>query len=158
MKRSFNKEIYDQVDMSAKLVLKKLIETNSEYTLESDLDEELYKAGDIVFQKGNKKIIFENEVRYDFDRIVESFLTIHIPIRKQNTPAHYYVVWKPDFCQFILIKLKDIRKYFDNIVEVKCTQEMGSNVSYVEEFIDIPKSETSWYVVGQGYKPIKLDY
>lgn len=158
MKRLFNKEVYDQVDMSSKLVLKNLIEKNSEYVLDSKLDEELYKAGDLVFINGNKKVIFENEVRQNFDKIVEQFPTIHIPIRKQNTPANFYVVWKPDFCQFILINLMKARKYFNNIVEIKCNHEMGSNVAYIEDFIDIPKSETAWYVVGQNHKPIKLDY
>lgn len=157
-KRPFNKDVYDQVDMSSKLVLKTLMEKHSNYVLDSNINEELYKAGDLVFSNGKRKIIFENEVRQDFDKIVEKFSTIHIPIRKQNTPANFYVVWKPDFCQFILINVKKVKKYFNNIVEVKCNYEMGTNVEYVEDFIDIPKSETTWYVVGQNYKPIKLDY
>lgn len=68
------------------------------------------------------------------------------------------MVWKPDFCQFILINLVKVKKYFSNIVEIKCNHEMGSNVACIEDFIDIPKSETTWYVVGQNHKPIKLDY
>lgn len=73
MKRPFNKEVYDQVDMSSKLVLKNLIEKHSPYVLDSKLDEELHKAGDLVFRNGNKKVIFENEVRQNFDKIVEQY-------------------------------------------------------------------------------------
>jgi hypothetical protein len=158
-KRKFNKKSYELADMPSKLVLKKLIEDNSEYVLETGLNEELYKAGDLVFRNGNKRVIFENEVRNNFMDIVELYTTIHIPIRKKNTPADFYIVWKTDFTQFILIDLRKNRKYFDNIVSIKCNEKFDNDeFKYTEDFIDMPKSETQWYVINEEFKPVKIPY
>jgi hypothetical protein len=156
--RKFNKDAYDAFDMSSKLQLVKIIEKNSPYKLNDDLDIERYKDGDVEFIFNNKKVLFENEVRRNFDDIVSIYKTIHIPIRKKDTPANFYIVWKEDLCQFILIDRKTIQKYKNKPIRVKCNNEMNYDEEYVEEFVDIPKSETQWYLVGKEFKLKKLEY
>jgi len=148
---------YDEFDESSKEWLVNIIHKNTNYRLHSGLDEELYKKGDVVFIKGNKKLIFELEVRHAFDDIVNKYNTIHIPIRKKETPADYYVVLKPDFQQFILMTNKTIKKYSDNITNVYCSGERGGG-SYYEDFLDIKKDDTQWFAVGENHHLIKLDY
>jgi hypothetical protein len=157
-KRQFNKEAYLKYDFPAKKRLVEVFEKNSNYRLDCDLDIEMYKAGDVWFKCLDKRILCENEVRADFDKIVNEFNTVHIPIRKQNTPAEFYIVWKRDLFQFILINKETLDKYRNAIVEVVCNHEDNQDGAYVEDFIDIPKNETQWYVVGQNMKLIKLDY
>jgi hypothetical protein len=53
--RKFNKDAYDAFDMSSKLQLVKLIEENSPYKLNDDLDVERYKNGDVEFIKRSVK-------------------------------------------------------------------------------------------------------
>ena len=149
---------YKEFDKPSKEWLMNIIHKNSDYRLFGDLDEELYKDGDLVFKKGNKRVIFELEVRHAFDDIVNKYNTIHIPIRKKNTPANFYVVLKPDFQQFILIKNEIIKKYADKITNVRCSKERFCDTSYTEEFLDIKKSDTQWYVVSKNHKLIKLNY
>ena len=158
MNRKFNKNAYDQCDMPSKLILKKIIENNSDYRLINNINEELYKKGDLIFKKENKLVIFENEVRQNFQKIVGEYFTIHIPIRKKNTPANFYIIWNPEFTQFILINLKKAKKYFNNIINVKCNNEMNNSVSYSEYFIDIPKNITEWYILQKNDKILKLAY
>lgn len=160
MKRSFNKYSYDLFDNESKIKLVELIEKTSHFKLNDDLDDERYKDGDVEFiNPNNNKILFELEVRRNFDDIINTYKTIHIPIRKQYCPADYYIVWKSDYNQFILISKGTIDKYRDNIITIKCKNEINrEGESYIEEFLDIPKEETQWYVVGKNYKLIKLDY
>lgn len=152
-KRPFNQDLYDMFDNPNKKRLKELIETTSPYRVVEGLNNELYKKGDLVFSNGKNKIIFENETRGVFETIVEKFDTIHIPLRKQNTPADFYIVWKPDLMQFILITKKVLDKYRDRIEhDVKCAS------GYTEDFIDVEKSETTWYCIGENFKLQKVPY
>lgn len=157
-KRYFNSKVYNEVDMSSKIKLIEIIEANSEYKVCDGLNNELYKNGDLIFNKGNKKVVFENEVRFDFDKITQDWNTIHIPIRKRNTPANFYIVWNKPLTQFILINLNKVKKYWDNVILVKCNHEMSQNVDYEEKFIDIPKEETQWYIIGKNNKLQKVKY
>lgn len=156
-KRPFNKKAYDNFDKPANKRLFEILINNSNYKPLVDLDLELYKFGDAVFSNGKKIIIFENETRQYFDDILNKFETIHIPIRKKNTPANFYIVWKPDFTQFILIDRKTLDRNLNNIaVDVQCDNDIIGK--YKEDFIDIPKKETQWYVIGKNFKPQKVDY
>jgi hypothetical protein len=158
-KRQFNKAAYNAYDKSAKLKLVELIENTSTFKLNCDLNIEMYKAGDVIFKKENKTILFENEVRENFDKIVQDYNTIHIPIRKQNTPADFYIVWRKDLLQFILINKKTLDNNRNNIIhDVICNNEMNQDGPYAEDFVDIPKNETQWYVIGKDFKLIKLSY
>jgi uncharacterized protein YlzI (FlbEa/FlbD family) len=156
-KRPFNKEAYKKFDGTAKKVLVDLIENISGYKLYSDLNVELYKECDVKFKKGNKIILVENEVRECFDKIVKYYNTIHIPIRKKNTKADFYVVWKNDFTEFIVIDKKILNKYTNNTVTVTCNHEMNQVGSYIEDFIDIPKKDTQRYII-KNLKLKKLSY
>ena len=158
-KREFNQKAYDVCDNPAKVRLVELIEATSDYKLFGDLSVERYKAGDVLFKNGDKTVLFENEVRQKFDTIVQKYNTVHIPIRKQNTPADFYLVWRKDFWQFILIDKKTLRKNKNNIIcNVKCNNEMSGKVSYIEDFMEIPKEETQWYLIGPNFKLTKLPY
>lgn len=157
--RPFNKQAYKELDHPAKIKLVELIENTSEYKLDCDLNVEMFKKGDVRFRKGDKTVLFENEVRDNFDKIVQEYGTVHIPIRKQNTPANFYVVWRNDFLQFILITKKTLDRHRNDIVhDVVCNHEKNQEGSYVEDFVDIPKNETQWYVIGMNFKLIKLSY
>ena len=157
--RPFNKQAYKELDHPAKIKLVELIENLSGYKLDCDLEVEMFKKGDVRFRKGEKTVLFENEVRDNFDKIVQDYGTVHIPIRKQNTPADFYVVWRNDFSQFILIWKKTLDKYKNNIArDVLCSHEKNQDGPYVEDFIDIPKNETQWYAIGQNFKLHKLSY
>jgi len=157
-RRVFNKSAYDNFDMPAKQRLVEVIEAQGIYKLASDINAELYKQGDLVFTNGKHDVIFENEVRINFDTIVNKYTTIHIPVRKKNTPADFYLVWRTDLWQFIMIKRNVLRKYMNTCVEVTCNHEMNQDGAYDEYFIDIPKEETQWYVIGEGFKLTKVTY
>jgi hypothetical protein len=135
-KRKFNKTAYDDYDLSNKLELKNLMEKKG-YNLIGDINEEHYKKYDLIFKhsSSNKILAFENETRANFDKIKSYYNTIHIPIRKKNTQADYYIVWNKEMTQFFLIPYPIINKYIDNVVNVKCVN------TYLEDFIDIPKVE-----------------
>lgn len=153
-KRPFNKEAYNACDRSAKLKIIELLEKNTKYRLQSNINEELYKKGDVIVSDGKNVKIIENEVRENFDKIVKNFDTIHIPIRKKNTPAHIYIVWKSDFKQFIKIKNETIKKYSNNIVNINCKCPDGY---YTEQFLDIPKEETELYTIDENLKWKKIN-
>lgn len=158
-KRPFNEIAYNTFDKPANLKLKEILEVNSNYVPLIDLDKELYKIGDAVFTNGKKYVLFENETRDAFHRIINEFDTIHIPIRKRNTPADYYIVWKTDYLQFILITKKTLNKYRNKIAkDVVCKHEKNQNGEYIEDFIDVPKNETQWYVIGPNCKLQKVPY
>jgi len=157
-KRKFNQAAYDAFDMQNKLRLIEIIESNSDYKLFGNINVERYKMGDVLFKNKKKTVLFENETRADFEKIVLNYNSIHIPLRKQNTPANFYIVWKIDLCQFILINKKTLNKYKNNIVNVKCNYNQNQEYAHDEDFIDIPKEETQWYVIGENLKLIKLSY
>lgn len=152
-KRPFNQELYDMFDNPNKMRLKELMEKTTNYKVVEGLKTELYKKGDLVFSNGKKRIIFENETRGVFETIVEKYDTIHIPLRKQNTPADFYIVWKPDLMQFILINKKTLNKY-RNRIEYDVNLVSG----YTEDFIDIQKSDTTWYCIGENFKLQEIPY
>lgn len=157
--RIFNKEAYDRSDKPSKEVLQKIIETNTDFKLIGDLDEEHYKSHDVGFKKGNKTILFENEARINFETIANVYDTIHIPIRKKFTNCDYYLVWKVNFKKFILIKKETIQKYLDNLVVISCNEDMYDNqYNYVERFIDIPKEETQGYIVNDDFTIEKFEF
>ena len=157
-KRPFNQAAYDAFDKPANTKLAEILLNNGDFKPLIDLDVELYKKGDAVFTDGKKNIVFENETRENFDKIIQDYLTIHIPIRKKYTPADFYVVWRKCFGQFILIKRDVLVKYRESIVTVECNHEMNQDGSYIEDFVDIPKEETQWYVIGPNYKLQKASY
>jgi hypothetical protein len=136
IKRKFNKNAYDTHDLPNKLELKNIMEKKG-YTLMGDINEEHYKKYDLIFKHNtsNKILAFENETRINFDKIKTNYNTIHIPIRKKNTKADYYIVWNTNMTELFLIPYKIINEHINNLVNVKCSNK------YLEEFIDIPKSE-----------------
>ena len=149
---------YQKYDNSAKEWFTEIIEKNTKYKQHTGLNEELYKEGDISFKYDDRILLFELEVRHAFDDIVYKYNTIHIPIRKVNTPSDFYVVIKPDFQQFILIDSKLIQKNKDKIVTVRCEKEKNCDTPYIEDFVDIKKEDTLWYIVIKDKKLTKVKY
>ena len=158
MTRPFNQEAYNQCDMPAKMMLKLIVEKNSDYRLVDDINEEHYKLCDLAFSNNKNVILYENEVRENFDLIVTKFDSVHIPIRKQTTKCNFYLVWKPDLSEFILIDRKTLDKYISNIVETIYGNDSRVEYLYNDKFIDIPKNETKYYVINPDYKPIYVGY
>ena len=133
MKRPFNKIAYDKFDLKCKEELVNIM-VKKGYNLVGDLKEEHYKLYDVKFEKNGEEISFENETRPNFIRIRDIFDTIHIPLRKRNTMADYYVVWKPEFDEFILIDRSVIEEFSKDDLEV-----------YQDSFIDVPKNRAKLY-------------
>lgn len=158
MGRPFNKEAYNSCDAPTKRKLVEIIEKNTSYRLDCDLDVEMFKKGDVIFKCGDKQILCENELRMAFDKIVKFYPTIHIPIRKRNTPADCYFVWNTDLTQCIFIDTKFIKEYCDNVVDVTCHHEMSKNTNYTDRFIDIPKDKTQWLIIDENLKWTKKKY
>jgi len=158
-KRVFDKEAYEKYDRPAKDKLVEVLVKNSNYVLGCDLNTEMYKNGDVIMKNGNKRALFENEARFAFDKITSTFSTIHIPIRKRNTRADFYVVWNYDLTEMIIIKKAIIQKNKDNIERnVWCKNSSYSDGGYYEDFILIPKEDTQWYEIDENLKLIPLGY
>jgi hypothetical protein len=157
-KRIFNKAAYNQFDKSAKTRLVEIVEKKYGYVLDCDLDVEMYKGGDVWFKKDGERMLFENEVREDFDKIVKNWPTVHIPIRKRETPADYYIVWRKDFNELISINKETLKKYRDRIVTVECNHELNQDGPYIEDFVDIPKEETKWFIIGPNLELQEASY
>lgn len=145
MKRPFNQSAYDAHDKKNKEELCKIM-TDKGYELVGDIEKENFKKYDLKFkhQKTGVELSFENETRDVFDRIKNVFKTIHIPIRKKNTQADFYIVWNPSMTEMFLIEKEVIEKYKSEIVNVRC-KEGHVNYEYEENFIDIPKKMVSLY-------------
>jgi hypothetical protein len=145
MKRPFNQAAYDAHDKRNKNELLKIMESKG-YELVGDIETEHFKKYDLKFRhkETNKEISFENETRDIFDKIKTVFKTIHIPIRKKNTQANFYVVWNPSMTEMFLIPSEIIEKCKEEIVDVKC-KEGHVNYEYEEKFIDIPKNLVTLY-------------
>jgi len=159
MSRPFNRTAYNASDMPAKIRLKEIMEATGKYVLYGDINTEHYKEYDVAFIHEDGKIVYyENEVRNDFDKIVQDFTTIHIPYRKKNTGSSFYLVWNTELLQIIMIDNSTIKKYSDAVIEVTCNHDMNTRGAYEDTFLDIPKSETQWYSVGKGFVLTKLDY
>jgi hypothetical protein len=139
-KRPFNKDAYAAHDRKNKVALIELM-TRRGYELVGDLEEENFKKYDLQFKhKEDGRILsFENETRDVFDKIKSVFPTIHIPIRKKNTQADFYIVWNVQMSEFFLISREVIEKCKQDIVSVKC-KEGHVNYVYEEDFLDIPKN------------------
>lgn len=142
MKRPFNSGAYNKYDNSNKELVISIFE-NRGYTLHAGLKEELYKECDVIMKHNitNKIIRIENESREDFDKIKNFYSTVHIPIRKLNTQANFYFVWRKDQSECMIIDIDECREFkiFNNITSVVCTKDRNLD-AYSEEFIDIPKS------------------
>ena len=145
MKRPFNQAAYDAHDKRNKTELLSIMNKKG-YELIGDIDEENFKKYDLKFKhkENGSEISFENETRDVFDKIKNIFRTIHIPIRKKNTQADFYVVWNPSMTEMFLIPKDIIEKCKEEIVDVKC-KEGHVNYEYEEKFIDIPKNLVNLY-------------
>jgi hypothetical protein len=143
MRRPFNEKAYNDFDMKCKQELLRLMSKKG-YSIVGDIKEEHYKEYDIKFEKNGKTVSFENETRPNFVRIRDSFNTIHIPTRKMNTQADFYVVWKPEFDEFFLIDRDTISECINNEIKISCI-EYEEDVIYVDNFIDIPKNKAKLF-------------
>ncbi len=144
-KRPFNKAAYDAHDKRNKEELLKIMVRRG-YEIVGDIGAENFKKYDLKFKhkETGKEISFENETRDVFDKIKNIFKTIHIPIRKKDTQADFYVVWNTSMTEMFLIPKDIIEKCKEEIVDVKC-KEGHVNYEYEEKFIDIPKSLVDLY-------------
>lgn len=158
MGRPFNKDAYNACDQSSKQRLVQIIEKNTKYRLACDLNEEMYKKGDVIFKYNDKEIICENEVRYDFYKIVHRYNTVHIPIRKKCTQSNCYFVWNTDLTECIFIDSKLIKQFSDNVVTLTCKHEMSKKAEYTDSFIDIPKNQTTWLKINDDLTWSKVSY
>lgn len=145
VKRPFNQAAYDAHDNRNKEELLKIMKRRG-YEIIGDIKEEHFKKYDLKFKhtKTGAELSFENETRDVFDKIKNIFKTIHIPIRKKNTQADFYIVWNPKMTEFFLIPKQIIEKCKEEIVDVKC-KEGHVNYEYEEKFIDIPKKFVTLY-------------
>lgn len=143
MSRPFNQKAYDAFDFKNKVELTKLM-LKKGYQLVGDIHTENYKKYDVKFIKDNIEISFENETRLNFIRIKNEFTTIHIPVRKKDTQADFYIVWKPELDEFFLIDKKTINEYKKNVVSLVCNEYDEDN-SYLDSFIDIPKTKANLF-------------
>jgi hypothetical protein len=151
-KRPFNKAAYEAHDNRNKEELFKIMKRLG-YELVGDIKEENFKKYDLKFKKieTGAELSFENETRDVFDKIKNIFKTIHIPIRKKNTQADFYIVWNPKMTELFLIPKDVIEKCKEEIVDVKC-KEGHVNYEYEEKFIDIPKNlVTLYYKTESGF-------
>jgi len=148
MSRPFNQKAYDAFDLKNKEALVELMK-EKDYTLVGDINEEHYKKYDVKFSKGNDEISFENETRVNFNSIRDFFNTIHIPARKKNTEANYYVVWKPDMNEFFLIPNNVIKDCAKDLIEIVCN-EFDEDKKYLDSFIDIPKERATHFTKING--------
>ena len=144
MKRPFNLKAYNAFDLKNKQELVSIM-TKKGYTLVGELNKEHYKKFDLKFIKEDKKVSFENETRVNFVTIRDVYKTIHIPIRKKDTQADFYIVWKPELDEFFLISKDVINKNKEKMVTLVCN-EFEEDEVYEDTFIDIPKDEAVLYV------------
>lgn len=139
--RPFNQEAYDACDNKPKVLLNEIMQSKG-YVLLYGLNQDNKEKYDIIFEKDGKRLIFENEVREVFDTIRDKYKTVHIPYRKKESIADYYVVWKNTYDEFILIDYNDIRK--GKLVKVNC-KEPNKNVTYEEVMVDVPKKKCQFF-------------
>jgi hypothetical protein len=144
MKRPFNLKAYNAFDLKNKQELVSIM-TKKGYTLVGELNKEHYKKFDLKFIKEDKEVSFENETRVNFVTIRDVYKTIHIPIRKKDTQADFYIVWKPELDEFFLISKDVINKNKEKMVTLVCN-EFEEDEVYEDTFIDIPKDEAVLYI------------
>jgi hypothetical protein len=154
-KRPFNQDAYNETDSKAKTVVIEIMK-NLGYVVHGNPNEENYKKYDLNFHNPTTQKFFavENEVRRDFDLIRDRWDTVHIPVRKSKSQMDCYFVWNKNVDQVIVIDRITFLKYVGNLVDIDCDSEVlnGDRIAYKEKFIDIPKSETKFYYLTQGYK------
>ena len=143
-KRPFNLKAYNAFDLKNKQELVSIM-TKKGYTLVGELNKEHYKKFDLKFIKEDKEVSFENETRVNFVTIRDVYKTIHIPIRKKDTQADFYIVWKPELDEFFLISKDVINKNKEKMVTLVCN-EFEEDEVYEDTFIDIPKDEAVLYI------------
>jgi len=139
--RPFNKDAYNSCDNICKVKLNEML-SNKGYVSKYEINNETFERHDMVFIKDNKEIIFENEMRECFDRIKFNWNSVHIPIRKKNTKANYYIVWNTDCSEIILINTIFFHK--SPIVSINCRSRNGMP-AYTESMIDISKENVDFY-------------
>jgi hypothetical protein len=142
-KRPFNKDAYKACDKPAKEIIKTLIEKNSNFVCIAGMSTELFKKSDLIFEhrQTKQKINIEAETREPFQRIKNEFDTIHIPARKEDTEADFYIVWSPLYTEFYIITKKILDKYRRIHITQNCKSQNNDGKFYLDKFIDIPKSE-----------------
>ena len=143
MKRPFNQKAYDAFDLKNKKEILSIM-ADKGYTLVGNINEEHYKKYDVKFVKDGKEVSFENETRMNFATIRDVYKTIHIPIRKQNTQADYYIVWKPELDEFFLISKETISEHRNETVTLLCN-EHDEEHRWEDSFMDIPKDKAVLY-------------
>jgi hypothetical protein len=116
----------------------------SQYDWKPITDCELYKAGDIVFEKNAKngiiKATFEFEVRNESARFSwrnDSFpySTIHIPIAKKGNPIDWYIAFNDDLNRAALMDINDIRRSNSTITDTY--NDKTKEKTEGEEFVDV---------------------
>lgn len=137
-KRPFNKKIYDVVDNKTKIATVELMKLK-DYELAQPLNKENYKDFDLIFYNKNldSYLKIEIELRTAFDKIKEIFKTVHIPIRKINSKADYYIIWSNDLNKVGIINMQEVVK--TSVVKVVCDGVIDEIEQFSENFIDVPK-------------------
>jgi hypothetical protein len=154
MTRPFNKKAYDAFDLKNKKEIVSIMNQKG-FSLIGNLDEEHYKKYDVKFKKDDVELSFENETRINFSTIRDIYSTIHIPIRKQNSEADFYIVWKPEMDEFFLISKDTINESKKDVVTLICN-EFDEDNQYKDSFIDIPKEKAELFKkVNNIWKKIK---
>jgi hypothetical protein len=158
MSRNFNSSAYKAHDLDTKKMVIKIMEKTNKFKFYDKIDVELFKECDVRMTHIATGFVvrFENECRINFDELVNKYNTIHIPIRKKNTLADFYLVWNYELTQFIKIK-RDVMKE-SMVVNVECSSTRNATHEYNEDFIDVPKLKCEWFVVGKEYNLIPLNW
>lgn len=139
--RPFNQELYNQYDSKPKILLNEIMKDKG-YKLLYGLNEDEKEKYDMIFEKDGVRLIFENEVREFFDIIRDKYKTVHIPYRKKESIADFYIVWKNTYDEFILIPLSEIKK--GRLIKVKC-KEPNKNITYEEVMVNVHKTKCQFF-------------
>jgi hypothetical protein len=141
--RKFNQKSYDAYDSKCKKAAIDLMKRKG-FHLVGDINTEHYKKYDVAFINELGQVLkIENEFRGPFDKIKNSYPSIHIPIRKKDTECDFYFIWGNDYKDLAIIKKETIKKYNNTIVNNVCAK--GKPHQFTEDFIDIPKKEVQFY-------------
>jgi len=139
--RPFNQDAYDACDSKPKVLLNEIMQKKG-YKLLYGLNQDDKEKYDMIFEKDGERLIFENEVREVFDIIRDKYKTVHIPYRKRESIANFYVVWKKTYDEFILIPFEEIKR--GKLVKIKC-KEPNKNIVYEEVMVDVQKNKCQFF-------------
>lgn len=141
--RQFNEDAYLETDYKCKMAALEMMKPKG-YVPTMDVNKDTFQNWDLEFfnEKLNKFIKIENEMRENYELLKGLFPSIHIPVRKQDSPADYYLVWKPDLQEFILIENKFLSS--SPLVTVNCKARNGKP-AYTEQMVDVPKENVEFY-------------